>query len=83
MNYDCTEAFVCSGAQDPETGLNEGTTLDCPDGQIISPDLADPVSSQCVDANTTSCAYGGLHFGCPAVDDGNVECTPSKYGNPH
>ena len=43
MNYDCTEAIVCSGAQDPTTGLNEGTTLGCPAGQIISPDLADPV----------------------------------------
>ena len=43
MNYDCTEAIVCSGAQDPSTGLNEGTTLSCPAGQIISPDLADPV----------------------------------------
>ena len=37
------------------------------------------LSSPCVDAADATCAYGGLHFGCPAVEDGTVECIPSKY----
>ena len=77
MNYDCTEGFVCSGEQNPDTGLNEGTAITCGENQIIKPNLADPINYECVDAANATCSLGGLHYGCPA---GQVECVPSKYG---